>query len=516
MIGVIFARESNRYDKTVYSLKSQVEACEEAAKAEGVEIVQVFREQFSGRDLSKMPKLSELRRLLESTPGRKKVYCYAQDRLFRGRKGYHIFRVLSEFDEWETDVFFILDNVDTSTFHGQFQILFKGQKAASEPDDILDRTMRGKILRIKEGKIPGFGRNKYGYTRDKETGKASVNEAEAIVLRRIARQILAGESLHAVARQFNAEGVPSPFASKGETASRAVKFARWWPSAISKILRDPAYKGDGFALRGMVQNGRNKARPRQGWLDLPPDCYPPIIEPSDWDRLQGILEQNKGDVTRNKKHPALLRGLICCQACGRRYYLGVTRGRRSSPRYYRYYRCASVVDRQRDRSVTKCTNAQVGADWIEAAAWQRVVECISDPDRLRDALARDLQASDNREAEDELTEIRADLAKKQTQENNLARELRDATPAVAKMIKIELERIESERGALLSRESEASRRQAAIDRKRENALALGDLVRVLLEDLPDATFERKRLILEDLGVKVFIDGRDFKVWPFDC
>ncbi len=512
MIGVIFARESNRYDKTVYSLKSQVEACQEAAKAEGVEIIETFREQFSGRDLSKMPKLGELRRFLEATPGRKKVYCYAQDRLFRGRKGYHIFRVLSEFDEWETDVYFILDNVDTSTFHGQFQILFKGQKAASEPDDILDRTMRGKVKRIKEGKIPGFGRNKYGYTRDKETGKASVNEAEASVLRRIVRQILAGESLNAVARQLNAEGVVSPFASKGETQSKTVKYARWWPSAISRILRDPAYKGIGFALRGTASNGRNKPRPRQDWIDLPDDCYPPLIEPAEWDRLQEVFSKNRGDVTRNKKHPALLRGLTYCAICERRAYLTKNTHRGAQ---HLYYRCASVTQRLNDRSVSKCPGKQLSAKWIDAAAWERVVEAISDPERLSDALARDLQASDNREAEDELTEIRAELTKKQTQEQNLARELRDATPAVAKMIKVELERIENERGALLSREAEASRRQAVIERKRENALALSDLVRILLEDLPDATFERKRLILEDLGVKVFINGRDFKVWPFD-
>src|SRR5262245_32077345 len=84
-IGIIFARESNRYDKTVYSLTSQVEACLERARAEGVVVEErhVFREQFSGRDLHKMPKLGEMRRLLESTPGRKRVYCYAQDRLFR-------------------------------------------------------------------------------------------------------------------------------------------------------------------------------------------------------------------------------------------------------------------------------------------------------------------------------------------------------------------------------------------------------------------------------------------------
>jgi DNA invertase Pin-like site-specific DNA recombinase len=512
MIGVIFARESNRYDKTVYSLKSQVEACEGAAEAEGVEIAEVFREQFSGRDLAKMPKLGELRRFLQSTPGRKKVYCYAQDRLFRGRKGYHIFRVLSEFDEWETDVFFILDNVDTSSFHGQFQILFKGQKAATEVDDILDRTMRGKVKRIREGKIPGFGRNKYGYTRDKETGKATVNEAEAAVLRRICRALLAGESLNAIARQFNAEGVLSPFASKGEKASKVVKFAKWWPSAISRILRDPAYKGEGAALRGMVSNGRNAARPRQGWIDLPADCYPPILQPAEWERLQEILDKNRGALTRNKKHPALLRGLVFCARCGRPCYLtkNTHRGKQNL-----YYRCASVTQRLNDRSIPKCPGKQVAASWVEDEAWKGFVKKAAEPATVKEALARSLKDNGASGVEDEIQALRAELARRDTQETNLARELRDATPAVARTIKTELERIESERAALLARETEISRRHALAEQQRERRTAVEDEIGRAVKKLSRATFEQKRGFLEALDARVFIDGKDFSMWPFD-
>jgi site-specific DNA recombinase len=512
MIGIIFARESNRYDKTVYSLKSQVEACEKAARAEGIDIVRTFREQFSGRDLGKMPKLGELRALLQSTPGHKKVYCYAQDRLFRGRKGYHIFRVLSEFDEWETDVCFILDNVDIATFAGQFQILFKGQKAASEPDDILDRTMRGKVKRIKEGKIPGFGRNKYGYTKDNATGKAAVNEAEAAVLRRMRDMILAGESLNEIARRLNAEGVPSPFASKGETVSKAVKFAKWWPSAISKILRDPAYKGEGQALRGTKTDERNAARPRADWIALPADCYPAIFTLEQWEILQGVFDKNCGAATRNRKHPALLRGLIFCSVCGRRCYLTKNTHRGNK---HLYYRCASVSQRLNDRSVAKCAGKQIAAAWIEEAAWKRVRDAISDPDAFRQALARDAEADDARGAESELEDLRAELAKRDAQERNLARELRDATVAIARAIKAELERIDSERSALLARESEISRRRARANDRQRRAVETEQFAASIAKKLSHATFEQKRMLLEAVGAKVSVNGREFTIWPFD-
>src|SRR5262249_32142727 len=150
-----------------------------------------------------------------STPGRKKIYCYAQDRLFRGRKGYHIFRVLSEFDEWETDVFFILDNVDTSSFAGQIQILFKGEKAAREPDDILDRTSRGKIKRVKEGKAWNSGLDKFGYRRikdehDPREGKAVFDEEEKAILEEIIKRIFDGESANSIARDFTRRNILPP------------------------------------------------------------------------------------------------------------------------------------------------------------------------------------------------------------------------------------------------------------------------------------------------------------------
>jgi len=508
LIGIIFARESNRYDKTVYSLKSQVEACEAAAKADGVKIFRVFREQFSGRDLSKMPKLGELRQLLESTPGRKKVYCYAQDRLVRGRRGYHIFRILSEFDEWETDVFFIRDNVDTTTFAGQFQILFKGQKAASEPDDILDRTMSGKIRRIKEGKIPGFGRNKYGYTKNQETGKATINETEAVVLRRIVRQLLAGDSINEVVRQLNSEGILPPFPSKGESATKLVKHGKWWTATLARLLRDPAYKGEGAALRRISVNGRVQFRPENGWIKLPEECYPPIIAPADWDRLQEIFDKNCGAKTRNRKRPALLRGLIFCAVCGRPFYVATNSDKSGNQMYYR---CATVTARILNTDLPKCPVRQISASWIEEAIWREVVEKISDPIKLRAVLAEGPDQDGDRQVEDELESLRAELAKKDGQERNLARELRDATPAIARTIKAELERIEAERGALFTRQAEISRRRTASENRRQRAIQAERLIAGLTKKLSRLAFEQKRIILEEIGARVKVNGREFTV-----
>jgi site-specific DNA recombinase len=510
MLGIIFARESNRYDKTVYSLKSQVEACLERARADGVPVTEkyVFREQFSGRDLRKMPKLAEMRKILERTPGPKVIYCYSQDRLVRGEDSFDIFYLLVEFRHFDTELRLILNPIQPRDIASQIFALVKGHEASTEIEKILDRTMRGKLERIKDGKIPGFGRNKYGYTKNGQTGKATINEAEAAVLRRIVRELLAGESISEVVRRLNGEGVPPPFPSKGEKSTKLVKHGKWWTSSLSQLLRDPAYKGEGAALRRVSVNGRVRPRPENGWIKLPSDCYPPIIAPADWDRLQDIFAKNRGAKTRNRKRQALLRGLIFCAVCGRAFYVANNSCR---GRTHLYYRCATITDRRTRSDISKCPVRQISALWIEEAVWSEVAEKISDPAKLRAALAEGAEPNGEGQIEEELATLRADLDKKDVQERNLAREMRDATPAVARVLKAELDRIESERGALLARQAELTRRRAAAEHRQQRAVDAERLITGLAKKLSRLAFEQKRVILEELGARVKVNGREFTV-----
>src|SRR5262249_23682503 len=249
------------------------------------------------------------------------------------------------------------------------------------------------------------------------TGKATINEAEAAVLRRIRDGLFAGESIIGMARKLTAEGVPSPGGARG------MRSTRWWPSTISCMLRDPAYKGEGAALRRVTVNGRVRPRPASGWIKLPADCYPPIITPADWQRLQELFDKNKGARTRNQKRPALLRGLIFCAVCGRPFYLANNKCR---GRTNLYYRCATITDRASRPGLARCPVKQIAARWIEEAVWKDVVKKVSDPAKLRAVLTERVQADDEAELEAELQRLRAELAKRDLQERNLAREMRDA------------------------------------------------------------------------------------------
>ena len=102
-------------------------------------------------------------------------------------------------------------------------------------------------------------------------------------------------------------------------------------------------------------------------------------------------------------------------------------------------------------------------------------------------------------------------SKKDVQERNLAREMRDATPAVARVLKAELDRIESERGALLARQAELTRWRAAAEHRQQRAVDAERLITGLAKKLSRLAFEQKRVILEELGARVKVNGREFTV-----
>ena len=175
--AISFARESNIWDKNEYSLDVQTEANQANARRDGLTIAHSFREKYSGVDLWAMPELTRLRSLLQATPGRKVVYVYAQDRLVRGEEGEDIFWLLVEFRRYQTEVRFHLNPVDLTSIAGKIQVLITGNEASNAIQKIIDRTWtRGRLKRMREGKIPNSGPEKYGYRRNRDTGKAEITE----------------------------------------------------------------------------------------------------------------------------------------------------------------------------------------------------------------------------------------------------------------------------------------------------------------------------------------------------
>jgi Recombinase/Recombinase zinc beta ribbon domain len=222
--------------------------------------------------------------------------------------------------------------------------------------------------------LPNYGIDKFGYRRVKETGKAEIKLEEWAILHRIKRLYFEERrSASEVAEIFEREGVPTPMKSKRGQNSR------WWPSTITTLLRDEAYKGMGVAFR-YKSNGYNTRniikRPREEWIEIP-DAYPPLFTPEEWTRLQGLIDENAatGGRRRDGKTPGALRGLVKCEFCKRKLYPKWTSWMRvgGSKTRYLYYSCD--VGARRDGGHPGNHN-RVRTDALDAWLWDEFTDWL--------------------------------------------------------------------------------------------------------------------------------------------
>ena len=489
MIGYIWTRESNVYDEEKYSLKSQLDACREAAKGDGIEVGKEheYQVQFSGRDLRKIPELSQLRGILERNKDqRQRVYCYAQDRLIRGEEAEDIFYLLVEFRHFNAEVKFLKNPLDLSTIAGKIMALVAGHEASGEIEKIKERTMRGKLQRLKEGKLWGLGRDKFGYRKDRESGIAEISEPEAETVRRIFRESDEGNGLMAIARGLNKDGILTSFTARGEQK------AQWWPTSVRGILRDPAYKGETVAFR---YGGE--------LFKMPDGLWPPIVNHALWSRVQEKLNTNLGERARNEKRPALLRGLIFCSACGARMYPDSQNG-------HKYYQCASKYLRRHKNENSPCAGKAVRADKIEAEVWEKFLWLINNPDHLIQNLdlARTVNVVESLESR--LNVIRLQIREKGIEQERLVRRLRRAEGRVAVLVESEIRQLESERSSL---QASATEIECQLAEQRAGAVDVGQIHQICqdLAAADNSTFEQRRNALEKLRVAIITSGLDWGI-----
>ncbi len=208
----------------------------------------------------------------------------------------------------------------------------KGTMNALFLKDLAQKTRRGLEGRVRQGRSGGG--KAYGYDVVKEydaegnpvPGGRRINQAEAVVVRRIFEAFAAGHSPRAIARQLNNDNIPGPGGRPwSDTTIRGHATRR------TGILRNDLYAGK------MVWNkqhyvkdphtGRRLARPNpeSEWIvkDVP---HLRILDQDIWDRVQARLDairqspavrkarKTKFWLNRRPKH--LLTGLVRCGRCG--------------------------------------------------------------------------------------------------------------------------------------------------------------------------------------------------------
>lgn len=490
MLGYIWTRQSNKYDKAVYSLESQLDACREAARKDGVEVGpdREYVVKFSGRDLRAIPELSQLRNTLERNKSeRKRIYCYAQDRLIRGEEAEDIFYLLVEFRHFNAEVRFLKNPLDLSTIAGKITTLIAGHEAAGEIDKIKDRTMRGKLQRVKEGKVWNHGLEKFGYRRIKDEGRAVFDPEEKAILEDMIERVFAGESARSIARSLNEQKIATPYQRKGRLIKGKPTQNTWRANAITTILRDPALKGEGTAMRYASNDSRI----------VIPDAYPPLLSPERWDELQVKLSEiaAKTSRARNGQIPLIFRGRIICQRCGRPM-VAITKGYSTAAgetRQARAYAC-------KHQDAPPCRPwSQIATRYVEEVGWGAIVEYFS-PEALEALAARVETAPRENPNLGRRKALEDARAKKQAQQQNLITRLADASEIAAPAILRSIDEIGREiqnLGEQIERVDIEIRTD--LQRARQTQDSLRSLAR-FARQFEETDFQGKRNFVEECGI----------------
>jgi hypothetical protein len=194
-----------------------------------------------------------------------------------------------------------------------------------------------------------------------------------------------GVTLHTLAAQLTARGVPTP-------TGRPI----WRPTTIRNLLTNPAYKGQAAsgrlgttparqrksALEPIGKGMSTTAHPSEEWITVP---VPALVSAEQFDLVERRLAANQRSARRSTTHPYLLRGLVSCGVC-RLSCSGVTRT--ATDTRYRYYRCLGKQARVSSGRSRCCPARFIPATQLDELVWADLCAVLQHPELVAQALER--------------------------------------------------------------------------------------------------------------------------------
>jgi len=380
---VLYARYSSD-NQSVSSIEDQVRICRERAERERWAVGATYQDAaISGASITLRPGIQSL--LQDAQAGKFEiVLAEALDRISRDQADVAIlFKHLT----FARVRIITLAEGEISELH----VGLKGTMNALFLKDLAAKTHRGLRGRVEKGKAGGG--LCYGYDVVKRLnsegepvrGERKINEAEAVIVRRIFREFAAGKSPRAIAGDLNGDGIPGPFAKDwGDTTIRG------HVCRGTGILNNELYAGVLVWNRlRYIKNpttGKRVSRinPESEWIRTEvPELR--IVDNETWAAArarQAELERQFEATTRGVRaararhvnelrRPAfLLSGLLTCGCCGGQYGI-ITRDRYGCLNRYRRGTCANGHTVRRDdierRVLAGLTDKLVSADAVASA-----------------------------------------------------------------------------------------------------------------------------------------------------
>lgn len=238
------------------------------------------------------------------------LVCWHVDRLTRSVR--ELEDVIDLAAQHRLDLATVTGEVDLGTPTGRMVARMMGVAARHESEHKAERQVREREASAKAGKVAGGGMRPYGYQDDRVT----VVEAEAEVIRGVARRVLSGESLSSVCRDLAASGITTP---TGGT---------WKPTTLRRLLASARISGR-REHTPVATLPKGRTRPLCGQI-VADAVWPGVVDADTSDRLRALLCSPGRRSHDGTGRTYLLSGLLRCGKCGTGM---VGRPRSGVPRY---------------------------------------------------------------------------------------------------------------------------------------------------------------------------------------
>lgn len=211
------------------------------------------------------------------------------------------------------DVFFEEQGIHTISADGELMLSILASYAQEESRSVSDN-QKWRVKRNFEAGSPWRG-FMYGYRMT--DGHYEIVPGEAVIVRSIFSQYLAGEGYNAIANWLNEEGIPSPTGKQ------------WGKTVIQKMLSNYAYTGNLILQKTYRENHiSKKTLVNKGALPMyhVEDSHRAII---DMTTFQAVQSEKARRVARFTKQTAPkteypFTGLLVCEKCGKHYRRKIT------------------------------------------------------------------------------------------------------------------------------------------------------------------------------------------------
>lgn len=509
--AAIYARVSSDEQRSNYSIPTQVQECLAFAERQEYSVVgdrfvdpetgldtvkspdrvMAYVDDFTSREMSR-PGLDAALTFLEVV-GFDVLIVHSLDRLARDP---YIRQTLElELQERGAAVEYVLGNYEASP-EGEVRKDLDATFAKWENLKRVERSKRGKRGKARRGLFVG-GKPPYGYRLDDDAPAGlAVDEGQAETVRLIfqlyARE---GESIRGITEILGEQGRET---YQGKTT--------WAKSSVQRILSNETYAGILHYNKTQRTTQGQEERPEEEWIEIP---VTPIVEPSLFEEARHRLKRNKAVRRRQPKRFYMLSGMVFCPECGRPFSaetrLAGRNRRKHDAKNYRH-RAAEG----------HCRNQMISARKIEPVVWERIVEIMLDPERLKTEYEASLEQqratqTRHRRRLETLQRAREKIARKQ---DNLMQAYLDPDIQLTKPEYLrQRERLDGEADELEEQIGAIQEQLAAFELppEYETIEVFADKISGRLQEEGGLNSREKRKILQLLHVKVYV-AEDDQVW----